>query len=300
MKKFVTHTILFIIVFLTISLIIDIVLTNRIKRTHERPWSHLLSGKMNNDIIILGSSRAWVQYSPRIIDSILHSNCYNLGCDGKKLDISILCYNLYKKYNNKPKLVLCDIYYMSMYNSDPLDREQFYPFLLNKDIWDCVKNTHHFNLFDRYLPLAKYYRHFKGYLFKPETIVLYKGYYSKVEDWDGTELRKIKNIPYEHDSTIFDMTEQWLKECQEDNVKVIFVHSPMYIEATNKIVDTAAMWTMYRNLANKYDIPILDYSHDSICYDTTLFYNAQHLNRKGAERFSRILAKDLDLMGVIQ
>ena len=91
-----------------------------------------------------------------------------------------------------------------------------------------------------------------------------------------------------------------VEECQDDRVKVIFVHSPMYIEATNKIDDTAAMWTMYRNLANKYDIPILNYSHDSICYDTSLFYNAQHLNRKGAERFSRMLAKDLDSMGVIQ
>jgi hypothetical protein len=32
---------------------------------------------------------------------------------------------------------------------------------------------------------------------------------------------------------------------------------------------------------------------DSICLNTTYFYNATHLNKSGAERFSKQLAKDL-------
>lgn len=95
------------------------------------------------------------------------------------------------------------------------------------------------------------------------------------------------------------MTDRWLQQCKNDGVNVIFIHSPMYIEATNKIDDTAAMWNMFRNLSIKYDIPILDYSHDSICYDTNYFYNTQHLNRRGAERFSRQLANDLKSIGIV-
>ncbi len=59
------------------------------------------------------------------------------------------------------------------------------------------------------------------------------------------------------------------------------------------------MCAMYLNLASKYNVPILDYTHDSICYDTAYFYNAQHLNRKGAEKFSLQLAHDLKAIGVM-
>ena len=59
------------------------------------------------------------------------------------------------------------------------------------------------------------------------------------------------------------------------------------------------MWAMYRNMASICDAQILDYTHNPICYDTAYFYNAQHLNRKGAEKFSRILAHDLDSLGYL-
>lgn len=302
MKKFIGHTLFFLVGLYIIAFVSDTILTIKIKKctTNEQPWSLIYSGHMDNDLLILGSSRAWNHYSPLIIDTVLHCNSYNFGLNGKKLDISILCYDQYTKYNNYPKLVLCDIYYMSMCESDPLDREQFYPFLYKSDIWKNIHITHKFKNIDRFLPMAKYYGHLKGYKFYTEaSIESYKGYSSKEYDWDGSGLRKIDSIPYEHDSTILAMTENWLKRCQMDSVKVIFVHSPMYIEATNKIDDTAAMWAMYRSLSVKYNVPILDYTHDSICFDTTLFYNAQHLNRKGAELFSRMLAKDLDSMCVI-
>ncbi|GHV09600.1 hypothetical protein FACS1894162_0470 [Bacteroidia bacterium] len=50
---------------------------------------------------------------------------------------------------------------------------------------------------------------------------------------------------------------------------------------------------VYHGFAEKYDIPFLDYTHDPICYDTTYFYNAMHLNKKGAELFSLKLANDI-------
>lgn len=302
MKKFAGRTFLFLIGLYVLALIPDTILTLKIKNsvTNKQPWSNILSGNMNNDLLILGSSRAWVHYSPKIIDSVLHSNSYNLGRNGKKIDISILCYDQYIKYNQKPNVVLCDIYYMTMCKSNPLDREQFYPFLYKSDIWNDIHITHKFKNIDRFLPMAKYFGHLKGYTIYTEAKnVYYKGYSYRELEWDRTELQKIRRIPYEHDSTTLAMTENWLKRCQMDSVKVIFVHSPMYIEATNKIDDTAAMWAMYRTLSAKYYVPILDYTHDSICYDTTLFYNAQHLNRKGAERFSRKLAHDLDSMEVM-
>lgn len=306
MKRFIISVILFLSGLYVFAFIPDYILTNRIKKSpflDFSVWYRMLSGQMDNDVLILGSSRAFVQYSPRIIDSILNCNCYNLGRDGKKQDISILCYNIYTHYNPKPKIVLCDIYFMSICQSDPYEREQFYPYLLNSQIWNNVKETHQFHLIDRFLPMSKFYKHLIAIRrFSNVTDTTYKGYYGYDKNWnwytDGVSIKDIDIIPYHHDSIVLTMTDNWLRKCQEDSVKVIFVHSPIYIELTNKIDDTAAMWGMYRQLAIKYDIPILDYSHDSICYDTNFFYNSQHLNRRGSELFSRQLANDLKAMNI--
>ena len=107
-------------------------------------WDKMISGQMNNDLLILGSSRAWEHYSPSILDSTLKCNSYYLGRDGKKQDVSILCYKIYSRYNPKPKVVLCDIYFMSMCKSDPYDMEQFYPYLIYDDFWYNIYKTHQF------------------------------------------------------------------------------------------------------------------------------------------------------------
>jgi len=302
MKRFICRFTLFISILYLTTYVIDTFLTNKIKNIVYNDyslWDKMLSGQMNNDLLILGSSRAWVQYSPKILDSILLTNSYNLGRDGKYQDISILCYDVYTKNNPLPKIVLCDIFFMTMSKSDPYSKEQFYPYLLNNTIWKNTHYTHQLRQTDRFIPMAKYFGHIHEIFNKTkDTDSTYKGYYGYDRIWDGLAIKNINTIHYQHDSSVIDMTDKWLKQSKKDGVKVIFVHSPIYIEATNKIDDTAAMWNMYRSLASKYDVPILDYSHDSICYDTTCFYNSQHLNRKGAEKFSLQLANDLKSMGI--
>ena len=50
---------------------------------------------------------------------------------------------------------------------------------------------------------------------------------------------------------------------------------------------------LYRQFAKKYDLIFLDYSNDPISYNKSLFYNANHLNAKGSEIFTRKLALDI-------
>ena len=60
------------------------------------------------------------------------------------------------------------------------------------------------------------------------------------------------------------------------------------------------MFLMFDNIAKKYDIPILNYTYDSLSYDTLYFYNAMHLNKMGAEIFSTKLARDIDSRGILK
>jgi lysophospholipase L1-like esterase len=48
-----------------------------------------------------------------------------------------------------------------------------------------------------------------------------------------------------------------------------------------------------KSIATRFSIPYLDYSPDSLMYHKELFYNTTHLNKKGAEIFTRQLAADL-------
>lgn len=72
------------------------------------------------------------------------------------------------------------------------------------------------------------------------------------------------------------------------------MYAPLYVGAQEKISNEKEMRDYYVQCALKYDIPILDYSNMDICSDTTCFYNAMHLNKKGAELYSARLAEDID------
>ena len=55
----------------------------------------------------------------------------------------------------------------------------------------------------------------------------------------------------------------------------------------------------FQKYANKYNIPILDYTDMDICYDTAFFYNSMHLNKKGANIFTDSLANDIKRLGFL-
>jgi hypothetical protein len=49
----------------------------------------------------------------------------------------------------------------------------------------------------------------------------------------------------------------------------------------------------FEQLAKQNEIKLLNYSSDTISFQKSLFYNTTHLNKKGAELFSKKLASDL-------
>ena len=60
------------------------------------------------------------------------------------------------------------------------------------------------------------------------------------------------------------------------------------------MADSTGMHTMFMQIANDYGLPYLDYTYDELSYDTAYFYNTMHLNKTGADLFSRKVARDID------
>jgi hypothetical protein len=309
MRKFIIRTTYFFVIPLIIAFPLDIFISNQLINSNERiyqQWSELYHDKISSDVIVLGNSRAWVQYNPMILDSILETNSYILGLDGSPINRQIIKYNYYREHSNiPPKVVIQNIDFMTMDIRSGYEREQFFPFFIyDRKLVYSFQTYENFNLFELYIPCYRYIGYQdeikKAFRLYPKEISLNKGFFAYDKRYDGSELRKMKNITAKIDNTMIVEFSKFCAEIKSDSIDMCFVYAPVYIEATNKLVNKDDMYKTYQTIANKYNIPILDYNYHSISYDSTNFYNATHLNKKGSILFSTQLAHDLDSLGILQ
>ena len=150
---------------------------------------------------------------------------------------------------------------------------------------------------EKYIPLYRY----RGYdlWLQSNPPSLTKGYKYDDSNWDGSNYSKVDSITFHYSPTAANMFDEYLARNKEEGIKMVFVYAPIYIGATNKMTNQDMMYATYKKYADKYDIPILDYTYMDICYDTTYFFNAKHLNKKGAEIFSDSLANDIKKLGIL-
>ena len=305
MKKFLTKVILFLFVTFICASLLDIFISSRLLKNNNRifaSWSQIYKDSTNYDLIINGSSRAWTQYDPIIIDSILKINSYNQGIDGSAINRQIIKYNKYAQYHTCPKYLIQNIDLGTMDVTYGYEREQFFPyFFYDRNLINDVNQYEKFSFVEKWVPCYRYI----GYkdvlleaIFQDNTIhyfdFLEKGYKGHDLSWDGTALDALDSVVCSCNPDALKEFTGFLTNVVESGTKVIFVYAPVYYKVIEKMTNRDEMYQMYQDLASQFDIPILDYTDMSICYDTTYFYNGTHLNRTGAEIFTTKLAQDLD------
>ena len=311
MQKFLIRISVFLLILWAMALTADILITRQFKKLEASPfanWNDIYGGNIQSDVLIMGSSRAYVQFNPRILDSVLHINSYNLGMNGRAVESQIVKYQVYRHEGNpKPKLILYELYQSSLDTSNGYDRIQFAPYLHDLFLWKQVRKTEHFTWADAFLPFWRYRKYKKeiGEIVKGSSFYeradqkVYKGFVDYDKPWDGQKFASLDTIHYaQHPLAIAEM-KKFLKECHDEEIPVVFVIAPYYIGATKKIDDLPGMYKLFHEITEPYGIPILDYTYHPLSYDTAYFYNASHLNRKGSTLFSLQLAHDLDSLQLI-
>lgn len=266
-------------------------------------WNDIYSRKLDTDIAIYGSSRAFVQFDPAILADSLHGSVYNFGVDGNDFGIQYLRHQLFLKYNKLPKKIVCslDIYTLEK-NKDLYNKDQFLPYLLyNQTIMPNLQQYNGFQKIDYYLPLTRYYGNkyaincfFRNLFYKDTaTAVRIRGYNPRTEDWNDDFDKAQQKIPqYEVkiDAALLHLFRDWIQECAQKKIEIVLVHAPEYIAAKDFITNRAEITDLYNEIAIQYNIKFIDFATNKICYDKQYFYNSQHLNKKGATLFSRELA----------
>lgn len=122
---------------------------------------------------------------------------------------------------------------------------------------------------------------------------MYKGWCGHDDEWNGSMFDAVASIPFKVNPEAAEMFDEYLAECHAEGIQVVMVYAPIYIGVTEKMDSVQLMFDIYQSFADRYDCQVLNYTYDSLSYDTSYFYNATHLNKKGAEIFSSKLAMDL-------
>lgn len=269
-------------------------------------WNDIFDGKINSEILILGSSRAVNHYSSVILENKLNHSVYNIGIEGYRFPMQYERFRIYLKYNKKPKVILQNLEsFMFERNTELFNSTQFLPYLDDPDIQRATRNYKgEFGLASRF-PLYRYNGNWKyaaqGLLnyfgLGTNTSPKVKGYYGVEGNWDGS-FDKYKK---QHQSGIVQPINpevekefiEFLSLCQSQEIKLVLIYSPEYIEMQKLTLNRGEIIERFKELAVHFNAVFLDYSDSQISYDRQYFSNSQHMNKKGAELFSNILADDL-------
>jgi hypothetical protein len=307
MKQFIRQISLFLLPIILLSYFADKYISTNLKKSNSfaekeySTWNAIIDGKINSDIVIYGSSRAWKHIDPSMISKALGVSTYNLGIDGHNFWLQYLRHSMLLEKNTKPKIIILSLDVFTLQKVDDLyNSEQFLPYMLwNDKIKNATISYNGFKSIDYEIPLVRYFGRgtaIQTAMKTNNTLERIRGYQGQDEQWndDFNKAKKArKNYQKALDSATIVLFEKFLLECKSKNIKLLFVYSPEYIDGQKFVKNRGKIISIYQEFSQKYNIPFYNYSYDTISYQKKYFYNASHLNRTGAELFTKKLIDSL-------
>lgn len=313
MRRFLQNIIIFLAVVLLLGIFGDYAISKGLRRTergHFFTMNALMNDSINADVVILGNSRAACSYHPIIIDSILKCNSVNIGVSGQPFGVSYLRWQLYKRHNLPPKLLIINIDYGELdVVSNGFEKEQYYPYIQDTLVKPYL-GLFGFSWMEKKLPMYRYRGNYKLmgigitellHIRHDKKGDYIKGYSNRDWNWDGEKLETVLKrgeVKCRCNPQAVTLLKEMLVETKENGIKTIFVYAPLYYKLKDNLCEAESN-EVYQKLSLEYGIPIGDFSSMNISVDTFYFKDANHLNSYGAEVFSIELARFIDSLSLI-
>lgn len=310
MKKFALKLILFFVLTIIAAYLLQWVIDTGLKKSsysaEYKEWYEIYHSKIDAKIIIQGSSRSWVHFSPKELETAFNMPAYNLGLNGQAYPMQKWRFDIFMKYNKKPDYLIQSVD-ANFFNNPVItyDYNQFIPYL-NKDFDNRFKNHSFFKREDFLIPLYKYTHTdgaatagiFNFFNKAPKNNGKYKGFKSYSKNWNRAFIDSaIASTPngfnVGFDTTAYHQFLDMINRCKSENIRLILVYSPVHASLQKLILNKDSIVSVFKDLSVKNNLSYFDYSNIPLCSDTTYFYNANHLNTKGVEVFNKLLINDL-------
>lgn len=296
MKKTILHLAIFIFIFIIIDVSFGVVcdyLTVNAKDGDSGKRSYIVN-ETSEDILLFGSSRMEHHYNPQIFEDSLKRSCFNAGFDGKGI---ILYYGFFKLITEryKPKMIVYDLSIFDIYQDD----NSKYTFLLkpfskNSSVKDIITSV---DVLERFKLKSNLYR------YNSLWIGLLGSNIKKTRmNLDGFEpLGEIMdyepNLTDDQNGLVDSLKVKYLKtlitDCKEMGVELVFVVSPHYKgNLLPEYIPEA------KEIAKQYGIKIYDYFADSsVAHNKAFFKDQAHMNKFGADFFSKMFVSEIKKEG---
>lgn len=291
MKKFIIN----IFVFFAIVAVVDVALGKVFhylqanKAGGRTGAEYYACRESNEDIIIMGSSRASHHYVPQILSDSLGMSCYNAGQDGNGI---ILQYGRWKMISERytPKVLIYDVTpgFDLQENDNMAYVDRLKPFCDDNEVKNYVADIFPMERWKLYSQMYRY-----NYKFLEMTSDCakrgedkLKGYiplYGEIRKEMVDAPRPEKNPTIQVDETKIQYLELLAKECKEKGTKLVFVASPAFRGGSYSIETFAEV----KKIADKYQVPFHYYYDSEYSENPDLFKDSHHLNDKGAVEFTK-------------
>lgn len=246
--------------------------------------------KTTADILIFGSSRAYHQYIPTIIEDKLKQSCYNTGSPGQFLLYNYATFKaISKRYT--PKVMILDVSPGDLgVDKDSYDRLSFLlPYYKKhpeiRPIVDLKSPFEKFKLLSSIYPFNSSLLMIAGgnsEYFKKRTTDI-KGYKPLYGTWNSPIKTSISE-PYQLDSVKINFLKSIIEDCHHEGIKLFVICSPTYIQ----YVKTDYSISVIEKIAKETNTAFMDFTDDT--FFTTrpeLFDDPDHLNNSGAVIFTK-------------
>lgn len=255
--------------------------------------------RVEDDIIILGSSRAYHHYIPSMIEDSLGMSCYNLGFDGQNIYFHYALFNsMLARYT--PKLVVLDLIPSDFAHTPGRDMEtiaDLYPYYQRNGGVDEIVRLPDFNWLTLQLSLLKYNSRVYGIM---ERLLIgnekqtdhLKGYAPLAGNILPENLRKsvsrnkAEGKAPEYDKTKIEYLSKLISLCESRGIILLAFVSPYWQSDSHDF----AIDTLFIN----HSVPLFDYSDDKhFVLNNYLFKDNTHLNNEGAKLYTDLVIKDM-------
>ncbi|WP_212006668.1 hypothetical protein [Chitinophaga sp. HK235] len=306
MKKFLLKVFLFIFPLIALMYPLDILLSRGLKNANGdigelEVMRDIYDGRVDCDIAVYGSSRAWVQINPAIIEDSLHKRVYNLGIDGHNFWLQYLRHLEYLKHNRKPGHIVMSVDAFTLQKRPDLYQlTQFMPYMLwNENIYRYTSSYEGFSKTDYFIPLMRYAGRTEtmdmiaGSLRNDIPPYRQKGFRGMDMEWNDDFVNAKRNngqYKIRFDTASIALFENFIKECSRNHIELVLFYAPEHIDGQRFIANRNELLKLYNQFSRKYNIPFFDFSNDELCFNKKYFYNTMHLNNKGADLFTARLA----------
>ncbi len=272
------------------------------KQKRDKRIELLLNNKISSDIIILGSSRALNNYNPELINKITGRTCYNLGFSGSNIVFHEMVLDLILESKYKPKTIIYNIDdYGTLYSVNGIEfrKDLLLPFVENK----LINTTICKELKKAYWASQICQAYKQNVNFSTAISFLVRGienedYKTNKIDSLGANLmvqRELDSIPNyikhrkypDPEKTNLEYMESFKNiqnKCLKNNIQLIICYPPLLMNPTPFLKPKIkALKSVKCKL----------YVADTLLRDPKFFFNPDHLNKDGANFFSKHVSNQI-------